>query len=178
MTIPNFINDYISKYSSPLDIDISNAGLKDQDTNDLIQLINNNPAIKGINLSQNNMGDESVEMLLKLVNVKYLILSHTDITNIGAIKLIESNRFSSLDLSRNKGINNNTGERILALNYRNKINLVQTRISNDLLEKINVLQNTDASYVRQSIFEEKTPSHDENQAKNHIQQGLPPKNSR
>jgi len=92
----------LGKNTSLIYLDISNNFVSDADACAFIlALAENNPMIQGLNLSGNEIGDQTANALLKLPNLTVLDVSNNKITDAGIELLLGSTNIKELNIQGN-----------------------------------------------------------------------------
>lgn len=135
MPLRDHIRERIQKSAGPSH-EISNAGIWDEDIDEIITLANANPNITNLYLNCNNIEEERAKKLTSLLYVKDLDVSQNNFDDDAAIALVSVRQFISLDISRNRAITDKTGQFILENAHHITLNVSGTDISDKLCEQI------------------------------------------
>lgn len=121
---------------------LCNAGIDDEDIDKIIELMNSNPKIKILLLNSNNIQDQGAKALTRLQYIDVLEVEQNNFGDKAAEALVKDSRFSSLDMSRNRGITDKAGYFILEFLAEDKrlitLDIKETQINPKLQKEISL----------------------------------------
>ncbi len=135
MPLKQYIKSHIIK-NNKSHCEINSHEIYNEDVLDIVELLNQQPHVKSLEIGQTNIDDDGIILLSKLLHVTHLTLKRGKFGDDGAIALIRNDQFKSLNFYGNPRLTDITGKVMANESQQIFLDVTDTSIKQECKDKI------------------------------------------